>query len=132
MLVAVEPVDAGQHLGHAFAHAVDRTYLITNVAVSAEHAGRGIATRLITRLLAERPADCDLVRLQVRPGNRRAQRLYVRLGFAPVGVIRDFYPRALGHANRDAIEMTLRAGVLTDPAVAARIPEPAPYAGAEQ
>jgi ribosomal-protein-alanine N-acetyltransferase len=47
------------------------------------------------------------VQLEVRPANRRAQRLYGRFGFVPVGVHRGFYDRADESGSTDAVVMVV-------------------------
>ncbi len=65
---------------------------ITNIAVAPEHQHRGIATRLLHDLiLAAVDMGAEAVSLEVRVTNWRAQRLYARFGFRPVGVRRNYY-----------------------------------------
>ena len=78
---------------------------IINVAADPAHAGRGLATRLLLTLLDG--ADADRVVLEVRPDNRRAQRLYGRFGFVPAGIHRNFYDRGDGRGSRDALVMVI-------------------------
>ncbi len=49
-------------------------------------------------------ADC--LWLEVRPSNHRARALYARLGYAQVGVRRDYYPDA-GGRREDALVLCL-------------------------
>lgn len=65
---------------------------VLTLAVAAHRWGEGIGTALLGALLAE--ADhrrCTEVFLEVRADNDRAQRLYHRNGFEPVGVRRGYY-----------------------------------------
>lgn len=52
------------------------------------HLGKNMMERLLER--ASR-ADCELMRLEVRPSNEAAIRLYEGLGFEKTGSIRDYY-----------------------------------------
>lgn len=63
---------------------------ILSVAVAPEMRGRGIATRLVDHALERlRGRGVDRVRLEVRPWNQPALRVYTRLGFKAAGVTRD-------------------------------------------
>lgn len=65
---------------------------VTTVAVAPAHQGKGIGTRMM--LGAARLAVAEGARhlsLEVAVGNRRAQALYRRFGFVPVGVRRGYY-----------------------------------------
>ena len=79
---------------------------VTTVAVDAVVRRHGVGTRIVVHLIAE-----ILVRggteatLEVEARNRSAQALYMKFGFAPVGVRRSYYPRT----GEDAIIMTVSA-----------------------
>lgn len=63
---------------------------ILSVAVAAEYRGRGIATRLVRHALARFAAmGIDRVRLEVRPWNQAAVRVYESLGFEAMGTMHD-------------------------------------------
>lgn len=65
---------------------------ITNVAVHPDHRRRGLARRLLVRLLREAiDRDVEAVTLEVRMSNTAAQELYRGLGFAPGGVRPNYY-----------------------------------------
>lgn len=71
---------------------VDEEAHVTTVAVAPEHQGRGVGTEIM--LGAMRIAQehgCRQVSLEVAVGNRRAQALYRRFGFVPVGVRKNYY-----------------------------------------
>ncbi len=104
-----------QVLGHAAAWFDDGSCRITNVAVAAVCAGRGHATALLVALINESLSAYRVrnIQLEVRPTNRRAQRLYSRFGFVPVGVDRDFYDRSDEQGSRDAVVMVV-ADVCSD------------------
>jgi ribosomal-protein-alanine N-acetyltransferase len=65
---------------------------ITNVAVDQMMQGHRIASRLLIEEIS-RAAEMEAhaVSLEVRVTNWRAQRLYARFGFRPVGVRRNYY-----------------------------------------
>ena len=96
-------------LGHAAVWHDRRHVRLINVACHVDAAGRGIASRLLLELFVG--LDADQVSLEVRPRNRRAQRLYGRFGFVPAGVSRGFYERADTTGSVDALVM-----VVPDPA----------------
>jgi ribosomal-protein-alanine N-acetyltransferase len=65
---------------------------LVTLAVAPGHWGQGIGGGLLTSLLAEAARrGCAEVCLEVRVDNGRAQRLYRRYGFTPVGVRRGYY-----------------------------------------
>lgn len=71
---------------------VDEEAHVTTVAVAAEHQGRGIGTRIMleaVRISLDHGARH--ISLEVAVGNTRAQALYRRFGFAPVGVRKRYY-----------------------------------------
>ncbi len=75
---------------------------VTSVAVDPEWQGRDIATRLVLAVARGAvEAGCEALTLEVRVSNDRAQELYRRFGFAPVGVRKGYYTEN----NEDAIVM---------------------------
>ena len=65
---------------------------IQTIAVRQSHWGTGIGATLLGTLLREAARrGCDRVLLEVRVDNERAQALYRRFGFTPVGVRRGYY-----------------------------------------
>ncbi len=65
---------------------------VTTVAVAPEHQRRGIGTQIMlgaVRIAQEEGARS--VSLEVAVGNERAQALYRRFGFVPVGVRKGYY-----------------------------------------
>src|SRR5215475_1951486 len=64
---------------------------ITNIAVNPMLQGHGIAQRLLyEQLLVAKRTGGHAVSLEVRVTNWRAQRLYARFGFHPVGIRRNY------------------------------------------
>lgn len=105
----------GQVAGHAAAWIDGASCRITNVAIADDHTGQGHASALLIGLLNEAltiPTVMNM-QLEVRPTNRRAQRLYSRFGFLPVGIERSFYDRGDSLGNKDAVVMAI-ADVCSD------------------
>ena len=100
---------AGDIVGHAAAWIDGSSCRVTNVAVAQEHSGHGHGSALLlslTRAVLEGHRVSNM-QLEVRPTNRRAQRLYGRFGFMPVGVEREFYDRSDDRGSRDAVVMAV-------------------------
>jgi ribosomal-protein-alanine N-acetyltransferase len=73
---------------------------INNLAVLPSHRRSGIASDLLTRLLAEGTrAGVRRLLLEVRQSNDAAQRLYARFGFVVGGVRKGYYT----HPSEDAL-----------------------------
>jgi ribosomal-protein-alanine N-acetyltransferase len=65
---------------------------VTNIAVEPMLQGHGIASRLLLeQIRAAMHMGAGAVSLEVRVTNWRAQRLYARFGFHPVGIRRNYY-----------------------------------------
>jgi ribosomal-protein-alanine N-acetyltransferase len=65
---------------------------VQTIAVHTAHQGTGLGARLLAELLgAATGFGCQDVYLEVRVDNTRAQRLYTRFGFEPVGIRRGYY-----------------------------------------
>ncbi|MFD4787000.1 ribosomal protein S18-alanine N-acetyltransferase [Streptomyces sp. NPDC058459] len=80
---------------------------VQTIAVARDQQGTGVGGRLLTELLRAATAfECAEVMLECRVDNTRAQRLYERFGFAPIGFRRGYYQPG----NVDALVMRL-----TDP-----------------
>ncbi|MFD4573868.1 ribosomal protein S18-alanine N-acetyltransferase [Streptomyces sp. NPDC058417] len=80
---------------------------VQTIAVARDHWGTGLGGRLLTELLAAATAfECAEVLLECRVDNTRAQKLYARFGFEPIGFRRGYYQPG----NVDALVMRL-----TDP-----------------
>lgn len=82
----------GRLVGYAGLAAVDGTGDVQTIAVARAHWGTGLGARLLTDLLTAATAfECHEVLLEVRVDNARAQRLYERFGFEPIGIRRGYY-----------------------------------------
>ncbi|MEV2256647.1 ribosomal protein S18-alanine N-acetyltransferase [Streptomyces sp. NPDC050147] len=103
----VVATDGDRLVGYAgLASAGDQADVQT-IAVAPSHWGTGLGSRLLTDLLSAATAfECAEVMLEVRVDNTRAQKLYERFGFEPIGFRRGYYQPG----NVDALVMRL-----TDP-----------------
>ncbi|MEF9905813.1 ribosomal protein S18-alanine N-acetyltransferase [Streptomyces sp. P9-A2] len=80
---------------------------VQTIAVSRDHWGTGLGSRLLTELLRAATAfECAEVLLECRIDNTRARKLYERFGFEIIGVRKGYYQPG----NVDALVMRL-----TDP-----------------
>ncbi|UGY95178.1 ribosomal protein S18-alanine N-acetyltransferase [Streptomyces gobiensis] len=99
-LVAV--AESGRIVGYGGLAAIDGTGDIQTIATAPDHQGTGLGARLLTELLGAATAfECSQVLLEVRVDNMRAQRLYERFGFEPIGFRRGYYQPG----NVDALVM---------------------------
>ncbi len=86
-------------VGHAGLLFVLEEVHVTTVAVHPDHQGTGIATRLVSDLLAVAiGAGSESATLEVRATARRTQRLYARFGFQPAGMRRRYYTNPVDDA----------------------------------
>jgi len=95
-------LDGGSVVGYAGLSVTGAEAWIQNIAVRGDRQHRGIGRSLLEALLVE--ADrrgARPVLLEVAVDNAKAQRLYDRYGFAPVGVRRGYYQPS----NTDAVVM---------------------------
>ncbi len=91
-------------VGYAGLAVFDRTGDVQTIASARDHWGTGLGSRLLTDLLTAATAfECREVLLEVRVDNARAQRLYERFGFEPIGIRRGYYQPG----NVDALVMRL-------------------------
>ncbi|GAC1325906.1 MAG: ribosomal protein S18-alanine N-acetyltransferase [Mycobacteriales bacterium] len=103
-LVALDDEADQSLVGYAGLCAYPDEAFVQTIAVRPEREGAGIGAALLLALLRE--ADrrgVDVVGLEVRADNDRAQGLYQRFGFAPAGVRRGYYQPS----NTDAVVMVL-------------------------
>lgn len=104
----VVAVHDGRLVGYAGLAAAGDLADVQTIAVATDHWGTGLGSRLLTELLRAATAfECGEVLLEVRVDNVRAQKLYERFGFVPMGFRRGYYQPG----NIDALVMRL-----TDPA----------------
>ncbi|MEV6106242.1 ribosomal protein S18-alanine N-acetyltransferase [Streptomyces sp. NPDC051940] len=75
---------------------------VLTIGAARDHWGTGLGPRLLHDLLdAAAGRRCTEVLLDVRADNPRAQRMYERFGFKPIGIRRGYYQPA----NVDAVVM---------------------------
>ncbi|MDI3419705.1 ribosomal protein S18-alanine N-acetyltransferase [Streptomyces luteolus] len=75
---------------------------VQTIAVARDHWGSGLGAALLTDLLHAATAfECTEVLLECRVDNTRAQKLYERFGFEPIGFRRGYYQPG----NVDALVM---------------------------
>lgn len=93
----------GEIVGYAGVFVICGEAEVTNVAVSPEKRRKGIARRMMEKMIeTARDLDCELMMLEVREGNIPAKALYEDLGFTAVGKRRGYY----AHPREDAVLMT--------------------------
>jgi ribosomal-protein-alanine N-acetyltransferase len=99
--VVAEDAD-GTILGYAGLACAGSEADVQSIGVRRDKWGTGLGATLLADLLDEaRRRGCRHVLLEVRVDNTRAQRLYERFGFVPLGVRRGYYQPA----NIDALVM---------------------------
>lgn len=83
-----------QVIGYACVWQLHEELKINNVAVRDDYRRRGLGGWIVARLIREAVRNgCTVARLEVRPSNTAAQRLYVALGFVESGRRKDYYQR---------------------------------------
>ncbi|MEV5878619.1 ribosomal protein S18-alanine N-acetyltransferase [Streptomyces sp. NPDC052101] len=86
---------------------------VQTIAVARDHQGTGLGGRLLAELLSAATAfECHEVLLECRVDNVRAQKLYERFGFEPIGFRRGYYQPG----NVDALVMRLITNQATEEA----------------
>ncbi|MFD8969932.1 GNAT family N-acetyltransferase [Streptomyces sp. NPDC059568] len=94
----------GRIVGYAGLAAAGGLGDVQTIAAARDQWGTGLGSRLLTDLLQHATAfECEEVLLEVRVDNLRAQRLYERFGFEPIGFRRGYYQPG----NVDALVMRL-------------------------
>jgi [ribosomal protein S18]-alanine N-acetyltransferase len=106
----------GRVVGYAGLMTVDGAGDVQTIGVTRSRWGTGLGARLLGDLIRQAGVlECGSLMLEVRVDNDRAQRLYERFGFVPIGVRRGYYQPS----NTDALVM-----LLGDPASAAAAARP--------
>ncbi|RSS74724.1 ribosomal protein S18-alanine N-acetyltransferase [Streptomyces sp. WAC06614] len=94
----------GRIVGYAGLAAAGDLADVQTIAAARDQWGTGLGARLLTDLLRAASAfECAEVLLEVRVDNTRAQKLYERFGFEPIGFRRGYYQPG----NVDALVMRL-------------------------
>ncbi|MET9481180.1 ribosomal protein S18-alanine N-acetyltransferase [Streptomyces sp. NPDC006638] len=100
----VVAVADGRIVGYAGLAAAGGLGDVQTIAAARDQWGTGLGSRLLTDLLQHASAaECEEVLLEVRVDNIRAQKLYERFGFEPIGFRRGYYQPG----NVDALVMRL-------------------------
>jgi ribosomal-protein-alanine N-acetyltransferase len=95
---------AGELVGYAGLCAYPGETYVQTLGVTASAQGSGLGTRLLTELLEEAIRRGEsVVSLEVRADNERAQALYRKFGFLPVGRRKGYYQPS----GTDAVVMQL-------------------------
>ena len=100
--VCLAATEGDELLGYLVCSRYDQVWHLMNVAVSPERRRRGVARRLISRLLEEGGGRLPFT-LEVRVSNRGAIAMYESLGFRSAGV----RPRYYRDNGEDALIMWL-------------------------
>ncbi|MEV6809758.1 ribosomal protein S18-alanine N-acetyltransferase [Streptomyces sp. NPDC017405] len=109
----VAECDGGRIAGYAGLASAGELADVQTIAVARDHQGTGLGARLLTELLRAATAfECHEVMLECRVDNIRAQKLYERFGFVPIGFRRGYYQPG----NVDALVMRLTTGSDSGPA----------------
>ncbi|RKN46805.1 ribosomal protein S18-alanine N-acetyltransferase [Streptomyces hoynatensis] len=96
--------EGGGLAGYGGLGAAGGTGDVMTLGVTRAYQGTGLGARLLAALLdAAAGFGCHEVLLEVRMDNERAQRLYTRFGFRPVGIRRGYYQPG----GQDALVMRL-------------------------
>ncbi|MEE1809840.1 ribosomal protein S18-alanine N-acetyltransferase [Streptomyces sp. BE133] len=102
-VVAEDPA-TGRIVGYAGLAAAGDLADVQTIGVTRGHWGGGLGSELLSDLLKHATAfECAEVLLEVRVDNTRAQKLYERFGFEPIGFRRGYYQPG----NIDALVMRL-------------------------
>ncbi|MEW2413541.1 ribosomal protein S18-alanine N-acetyltransferase [Streptomyces sp. NPDC046866] len=102
--VVAEDEGTGRLVGYAGLAAAGDLGDVQTIAAARDQWGTGLGARLLTDLLRAATAfECAEVLLEVRVDNTRAQKLYERFGFEPLGFRRGYYQPG----NVDALVMRL-------------------------
>ena len=98
----------GEILGYLIAMAgVDEMHLL-NITVAPPHQGQGHARYMLEAVIALcRARRARQLWLEVRDSNARARAIYLKRGFAHVGVRKGYYPAPQGR-REDAVVMSLQ------------------------
>jgi ribosomal-protein-alanine acetyltransferase len=92
----------GALVGYAVLMAAPDEVHLLNLTIARAFQRRGHGTALLMRLFdLARSRGARRILLEVRPSNTSGRALYARMGFAPIGERRGYYPAA--HGREDAL-----------------------------
>ena len=89
--VCLAAFEAETMVGYLICSRYDTVWHLMNVSVDPSHRRRGIASALLTALIARIDDPTAQLTLEVRPSNGGAVTLYERFGFRSAGVRRRYY-----------------------------------------
>ena len=93
-------------LGHAIMTIAAGEAHLMNICIRRDLQGQGLGRLFVRQSIKRaRVAGADILHLEVRPTNRIAIELYKSLGFAEVGLRKDYYPADIG--REDALLLSL-------------------------
>lgn len=88
-------------------HVLDEAHLL-NICVRPDRQGRGLGRQLLNTVIdAVSLRGSNLMLLEVRRSNRRAQELYLSAGFNEMAIRRGYYPAVQGREDAVLMGMTL-------------------------
>ena len=88
-------------------HVLDEAHLL-NICVRPDRQGRGLGRQLLNAVIdAVSRRGSNLIVLEVRRSNRRAQELYLSAGFNEMSIRRGYYPAVQGREDAVLMGMTL-------------------------
>ncbi|MBI2380434.1 MAG: ribosomal protein S18-alanine N-acetyltransferase [Gammaproteobacteria bacterium] len=102
----LEAAQGHELLGHyVVQHILDEVHLL-NLCVAPAMQSRGLGRWLLDALIVQaREAHAQIIYLEVRTGNGRAQALYRHAGFQEIGRRKAYYPAKMG--REDGLVFTL-------------------------
>ncbi|MBF0436278.1 MAG: ribosomal protein S18-alanine N-acetyltransferase [Magnetococcales bacterium] len=101
--IAMEP--AGAIIGYLLARPLTDEWHLLTLGVAPTHRGAGVASALTGELIRHAVAThARIVLLEVRASNQAARKLYLKLGFIPIGRRKNYYSGPQG--TEDAIVMS--------------------------
>lgn len=100
----------GRVIGHLVVSVGAGEAHLLNVCVRADRQGAGYGRQLVIHAIeSARAAGAGALFLEVRPSNVVAAKLYDSLGFAEVGVRKDYYPAPLGQEDARVLALDLES-----------------------
>jgi ribosomal-protein-alanine N-acetyltransferase len=101
---------AGEVIGHAVVTVGGGEAHLLNVCVRGSEQGSGVGRKLTMYAIEQaHAAGANALFLEVRPTNHVALKLYDSIGFAEVGLRKDYYPAQLGHEDAQVLVLDLES-----------------------
>jgi ribosomal-protein-alanine N-acetyltransferase len=98
----------GRVIGHLIVSMGAGEAHLLNVCVRADRQGAGFGRQLVLHAIEScLKAGAGMLFLEVRPSNNVAAKLYDSLGFAEVGVRKDYYPAPIGQEDARVLALDL-------------------------